>query len=324
MPRLVAVGNTFIDCILMPDASIHPFVCGGNALYMAAGMNLWTTGVGVLSRIGIDYPVQFLDDVTAAGIDISGIKRLPVQHALVSGFQYHEDGSRDYFWPDLEKLHLGKMGGSQTEIIPATKEPEEASDFDPIVADIPDEYWNAQGFGIGSMGAQSQLAFVDAFSSKNKMITWDSPDPNGSEAMIIPWISKATAFIPSFEEMDWFFNSHNYQKEIEYLATLGSQVVGLKLGSQGSLMMDVRNQHLWHIPPLGLTVKDPTGAGDAYCGGFLAGYLETGDVLQAALMATVSSSIVIEEFDVRYVFRFGRKDALERLKTLRSMVKQIV
>ena len=54
MPALVAIGNTFIDCILMPDGGVHPFVCGGNALYIAAGMNLWSSEVAVLSRIGKD------------------------------------------------------------------------------------------------------------------------------------------------------------------------------------------------------------------------------------------------------------------------------
>lgn len=322
MPALVAIGNTFIDCILMPDGGFHPFVCGGNALYIAAGMNLWSREVAVLSRIGSDFPAKFLDDVAAAGIDISGIRRLPGPHVLVSGYQYHEDGSREFFWPDLERLHFDEMNQSSKSIHRVKKEPNVFADFDPILADIPDHYWDAKGFCIGSMGAKSQLSFVQALSREKKFV-WDSPDPNGDEAMIIPWVSKATAFIPSREDMSWFFKNHEAEVELEKLAELGAPVVGLKLGAQGSLIMDVTKHQIWHIPPLPVTVKDPTGAGDAYCGGFLVGYLETGDVLQAAMMATVSSSVVIEGFDVRFALHYDRRDALKRLNGLRPRVKQI-
>ena len=37
------------------------------------------------------------------------------------------------------------------------------------------------------------------------------------------------------------------------------------------------------IPVFPTNVKDPTGAGDAFCGGFQVGLFETGDPVQAAL-----------------------------------------
>ena len=323
MPKLIAIGHTFIDCILMPGGGVHPFVCGGNALYTAAGMNLWTSGVGVVSRIGMDFPAHFLEDVAAAGIDITGVRQLPKPHILVSGFRYFSDGSREFFWPDLEQLHLNEKSHERTDILPAAKDPEGFSEFDPTPDDIPDAYWQAQGFGLGSMGAEPQLAFVKSLSEKGKAITWDSPDPEGNEAIILPWIGKATAFLPSLEEMGWFFNGSSFQDELRRLATWNTPIVGLKLGAEGSMVMDTLSQHIWMIPPLKVTVKDPTGAGDAYCGGFLAGYLETGDPLQAAMMATVSSSVVIEGFDVRHAFHYRRADAIERLERLRPFVKQL-
>ncbi len=50
----------------------------------------------------------------------------------------------------------------------------------------------------------------------------------------------------------------------------------------------------WEIPAYPARVVDPTGAGDAFCGGFLAGYEATYDPLQGVLYGNVSASIVIE------------------------------
>ena len=43
-----------------------------------------------------------------------------------------------------------------------------------------------------------------------------------------------------------------------------------------------------------MRVVNPTGAGDAFCGGFLAGYRETYDPLEAALCGNISASLVVE------------------------------
>ena len=41
---------------------------------------------------------------------------------------------------------------------------------------------------------------------------------------------------------------------------------------------------------------DTIGAGDAYCGGFLAGLVETGDPLEAGLRGTVSASFAVQGY----------------------------
>ena len=46
--------------------------------------------------------------------------------------------------------------------------------------------------------------------------------------------------------------------------------------------------------PIRRALADPTGAGDAFCGGFLAGYRQTYDPVQAVLHGSVSASLVVE------------------------------
>jgi sugar/nucleoside kinase (ribokinase family) len=46
-------------------------------------------------------------------------------------------------------------------------------------------------------------------------------------------------------------------------------------------------------PSVAAEVIDATGAGDAFCGGFLAGFAQFNDVAEAALRATVSASFAL-------------------------------
>jgi sugar/nucleoside kinase (ribokinase family) len=43
------------------------------------------------------------------------------------------------------------------------------------------------------------------------------------------------------------------------------------------------------------TVVDPTGAGNAFCGGFLAGWVQSGNLLTAGLYGAVAASFLVEQ-----------------------------
>lgn len=50
------------------------------------------------------------------------------------------------------------------------------------------------------------------------------------------------------------------------------------------------------VPALRVEALDPTGAGDSFCGGFLAGLVETGDPVRAARFGAVSASRIVTCF----------------------------
>lgn len=68
----------------------------------------------------------------------------------------------------------------------------------------------------------------------------------------------------------------------------------MKLGEQGSLLCVPDRRQCFRVPVFPARVVDTTGAGDSYCGGFLAGLAEGRPFEVCAAMGTVAASYVVE------------------------------
>jgi ribokinase len=322
-PDVVTIGGVTLDWIISGTGEVAIRCCGGNALYSAVGARLWGVNVAVVSNVGDDYPEEMLEAFSAADVDLSGIRRLDEPHELVFAAQYDRSGERFAIRPSEVFPPNGIDAPEARELHPLFREPWDsdlASHFDPMPDQVPSDYWKAGGFHVGGMRRVAQFAFVNALS---KLQILSTLDPGLVEDQIEreQLLGKADVLLPSETDMRWLTNELDLDLALHYLTRLGPEAVALKLGKRGSLIYDIRADRKRHVPIYPVTAKDPTGAGDAYCGGFLAGYLETADAFEAALRATVSASFVIEEFDARYALRFTRQDAENRLSTLRDLVK---
>jgi len=75
------------------------------------------------------------------------------------------------------------------------------------------------------------------------------------------------------------------------------------------------------IPALPVTVVDAVGAGNAYCGAFLTGWVESGDLVEAGLRGAAAASVIIEHFGAPVVTSTLRQLTHERLVQLRPLAK---
>lgn len=67
------------------------------------------------------------------------------------------------------------------------------------------------------------------------------------------------------------------------------------IGKAGALIYERESGRFWHVPAAVAQVVDVIGAGNAFCGGLLVGWLETADIRQAAAQASVSAAFAIEQ-----------------------------
>ena len=92
---LYTVGNfTIDDIVLWPTGQSWMGQPGGNALFAAIGARLWLDSVGLLTRLGCDYPAERLDEIQARGICL-GLH--PVAARMLHDWALYEaDGVRQF------------------------------------------------------------------------------------------------------------------------------------------------------------------------------------------------------------------------------------
>jgi sugar/nucleoside kinase (ribokinase family) len=97
------------------------------------------------------------------------------------------------------------------------------------------------------------------------------------------------------------------------LLDAGVRVAVLRMGAAGSLVA-ARGEAPVAVPAVSVSrIVDVTGAGNAYCGGFLVGLAETGDLGQAGRYGAVSASFALEQFGALFELADLRERAEQRL-----------
>ncbi len=234
---------------------------------------------------------------------------------------YNPDGSRTWGMPS-------GLAGSIARRFPRLRKAFDAwlsLVFSPSADDIPQGYCPSAAVHIAPMAVARQNDCLRALCRRVACVTLDllpgylacrqvrKPD--------IPELSLASVVLPSEQEVTEYFGPISAQEGAQRLAELGARVVVIKRGAQGSLLYRAEAQDWRQIPVLPSAAIDTTGAGDAYCGGFLVGLMETGNLLQAALYGTVSASFIIEGFGAMYSRSVTRADAERRLARLEGIMQ---
>lgn len=95
---------------------------------------------------------------------------------------------------------------------------------------------------------------------------------------------------------------------------MGTPLVALRLGAAGSLVGTATGDfyRIPAVPPAALV--DVTGAGNAYCGGFLVGLGRGDQPVMAAARAAVSASFAIEQIGVPHFDAAKLAEAERRLE----------
>jgi sugar/nucleoside kinase (ribokinase family) len=185
---------------------------------------------------------------------------------------------------------------------------------------VPASYRQAKGFHLGIHPDELDLDFIDqlrsmagigipAYRPVISLEPWKPADRALSDAALHQLCTAADIFSPNVAEAQSLVGNGAPDELVRRLADAGASIVTLRMGPEGSLVYArLGASHLEvHVPAIPTIVIDPTGAGNAYCGGFLAGYVQTGDVLTAARYGAVAASFLVEQV--------GLPEINERLRT---------
>lgn len=296
-PRYIAHGGMTVDNVITADGRRHIGVCGGNAVYSAVGMRVWDDRVGMVGKVGADYPVGCLDTLADGGLDLGGVRRMPGPHALRVAFAYRPDGTRTRTVPP--DLLATVPAAERHHFLDTTFNDGTYLAFSPEVDDIPPGWVAAaHGYHLPALRFTTHQAITKHVRDVNPEValTIDSPWYEGSD---IPGedldsiLRRASAVLPSEHDLRVIWPHLSPLAAATALRARGAHVAVVKLGAEGSLVVDETGR-AWAVPAVRVRAVELTGAGDAFCGGFLVGLVQTGDPVRAACYGTVSASFVVE------------------------------
>jgi ribokinase len=85
-------------------------------------------------------------------------------------------------------------------------------------------------------------------------------------------VERSFVLMPNAAELELLTGMADYRKGAEAMLRKGVKVVAVKLGSRGCYVTDGRQSH--NVEAFKVKVVDTTGAGDAFCAGFLYGLIK--------------------------------------------------
>jgi len=323
-PRLVIFGCLTTDNVVTAEGELLPTAYGGNCLYAALGARVWSDSVGVVSRYGFGYSEAPLELLRSRGVDTAGVRNLGVPHGRNIAFAYREDGGRTRRFPS--ELIARIPAEERARFIDVSLLPdadERWRQFAPDAEDAPPEWWESVvGVHGAFMPVSKHLRIAQTVRSRRGPSIWlqiDSPrhDRHNAEAdHATRLFGQIGALLPSEADVDAFRPGAPVEPTVLGLLDRGARTVVVRLGAAGCRIFRFGEGLIAEIAAVPVLARDPTGAGDAFCGGFLAGLQISGDVVMAARYGAVSASFAVEAHGLAGLAGSSFKDATDRLRSL--------
>lgn len=296
-PDFYSIGSIIIDDIVLPDGRTQMQVLGGGGTHAIMGMRIWSERVGILAAVGEDLPESY-------------------KHQIEVYFNHQGMLIRRTQTPRAWQVY--EMDGTRTEVF--RTEFQSFLEDSPRPGELPEAYQSAKGVHLQASTPEPLSAWLLFLTEIDcKWILWEPWDiycqPENREE-IRAFLALTDIFSPNLSEAR---RLTGYLDPVEIAMDLladGVSVVAIRMGASGSLIAD-RDGTIQLIPavPAGSLV-DETGAGNAYCGGFLVGMAQTGDPVMAGQMGSVSASFALEQFGAIYPLDGIQLRAEQRLRLL--------
>jgi ribokinase len=151
---------------------------------------------------------------------------------------------------------------------------------------------------VGEKSFQTQKKLLETLPNTVKI----SFDPGALYArrglvQLEPIIKKSYVLMPNAVELELLTGKTDYCKGADFLIGKGAKIVAVKLGGDGCYVTDGHERHL--VKAIKVKVVDTTGAGDAFCAGFLYGLLNDKSLNECGKLGNFVASRCIMKMGAR-------------------------
>ena len=292
---IAVVGSVALDSV-KTSAGASKEALGGSATYFSLAASYFTR-VRLVAVVGEDFPEEHRETLRRRGVDLAGLE-------TAKGKTFRWSGSYGKA-ADVAKTLATHLNVFQH--------------FKPKLADA---HVRAPVAFLANIDPELQMEVLAQMRGPqlvacDTMNYWIDSKP----AALKKLLAKVDVFFSNDEESKKLTGASNALQAAEILSDWGPSVVVIKKGEHGAFMRVGGKFYVFPAYPLP-RIKDPTGAGDCFAGGFM-GYLATADswkdlgqLKRAMVYGSTLAAFNVEDFSTRNVEDLSRDRIDERFHDL--------
>ena len=301
---LLVTGSIGIDTVKTPYG-VSENCLGGSAVYFSMAASLFSP-VRLIGVIGSDCPFDLAEVFADRNVDLTGLE-VRAQ-------------SKTFRWK-------GSYYSTMNEAITDKVELNVLAEAPPTV---PDEYKDSSFVFLANTAPALQHQLLEqidkpAFVAADSMNCWIHGHRDDLETLL----KKIDCLLINEDEARMLAADSSLISAGEKILDMGPKVAIIKKGESGSIMCSSSGERFILPAYPAAEVKDPTGAGDSFAGGFM-GYLASCgttsstdfDSLKTAIAyGTVAASFTIADFSLTALTSISKADIDSRFETLRELTQ---
>lgn len=273
---LTIVGSMAFDAIETPFAKTERTV-GGSGTYCAYAASNFVHAINQVSIVGGDFPSDVLADLNRLGVNTDGVEVVREKKSFFWSGKYDMDmNTRETLVTDLNVL----------------------ADFNP---QLPPAYLDTEYLLLGNLVPAIQRSVIGQLNKRPKLIVLDTMNFWMETAMedLKDVLKMVDILVVNDSEARQLADTYSLVKAAHKILAMGPKYLIVKKGEHGALLFN--GTEIFSAPALPLEdVFDPTGAGDAFAGGFIGYLASTGELSfenmkTAVIMGSVTASFCCEQ-----------------------------
>ena len=296
---LLVTGSIGIDTVTTPYG-VSEDCLGGSSVYFSMAASFFTP-VRFLGVIGPDCPFDLAEVFAGRDVDLRGLE-VRAQ-------------SKTFRWTGTYSDNMDDRRTDYIELNVLAEAPPE----------VPEAYRDSKYVFLANTTPGLQMQLLEQvqgpdFVAADTMDCWIKDDLDDLKRLL----EKIDCLILNDGEARMLADEYNLIKAAEKILDMGPGVVIIKKGESGSMVCRAGGER-FILPayPTG-EVKDPTGAGDSFAGGFMgylaqAGKTDFASLKTAVAYGTVVASFTIADFSLKGLTSISKNDIDGRLETLREV-----
>lgn len=275
---LLVVGSVALDTVETPFGNVKDAL-GGSAVYISIAAGYFTTPIRLVAVVGGDFPKEHIQFMESHQIDLDGLQKVEAGKTFRWGGKYHYDlNVRDTLFTDLNVF----------------------KNFDPK---IPSGFKSSSYVVLGNIDPVLQLRVLNQI-NKPRLVVGDTMNYwiETKPKELMKTVKFMDAIIVNDSEARLLTHEPNLIKAAKKIIKMGPKIIIIKKGEHGAML--VTDDTIFSAPAYPLeTIFDPTGAGDAFAGGFIGWIARTDDLStenlkRAVVYGSTLASFCVEKFSV--------------------------